>query len=322
MLAPSSLPPSHLAKFPSLQGAEPDGSNCDPSGAVAPQVEISLRGWDNRPATNTTLQLRREVEEGAAMLMILGDVSYARGFAAIWESMLDQLEPITTRVACMTLPGNHESNWPQYGTAFNTASLDSGGEAGLVYSFRFPMPPPASADAPWYSFDAGDAHIAMLSTEHDLSAASAQIVWLEQDLAAAAAAEKRWRIVAAHRFFFADTSSGASDVEAGAALLQDLEPLFVMYGVRLVIAGHHHSYQRTCAMVGGKCVSDGPVYIVSGNAGAGLSGISGAPLSIYERIALEHGYLRLSVNKTHLVGSAQRSVSASKMDSFVLTSIS
>lgn len=112
-------------------GAEIDGSNLDSSGAVVPPIEVSLRGWDNWPATNTSLRMLAEVlHGGAGMLLVLGDISYARGFGAIWESMAAQLQPLASRVPLMTAPGNHESDWPGFGSAYNTSSLDSGGEAG------------------------------------------------------------------------------------------------------------------------------------------------------------------------------------------------
>ena len=63
--------------------AEVDGSNWDDSHLVAPMVELSLRGWDNKPAKNTTARLMEEVLDGGAALMLLnGDISYARGCAS------------------------------------------------------------------------------------------------------------------------------------------------------------------------------------------------------------------------------------------------
>ena len=297
--------------------AEPDGWNRDSSGLVASPLEVSLRGWDNLPSLATSRALSAEIDAGAGALLLLGDVSYARGFEAVWESFMFDLTPLASRVVTMTLPGNHEENWPFYNSAFNVSSLDSGGEAGIAYAHRFPMPSPSSLSSPWYSWAAGDAHIWMLSTEHDLSTGSPQLVWLAQDLQANSAAV--WKIVAAHRFFFADSSTPVADAAAGAALLKDLEPLLLAHGVRLVLTGHHHSWQRTCPVVRGECDENGIVYIVTGNAGAGLSGLSGPPHGVFVTAILEHGYLRLTVNSTHLVGSARRSADGSELDAFVLT---
>jgi len=177
------------------------------------------------------------------------------------------------------------------------------------------MPAPSSAAAPWYSFQAGPAHIAILSTEHDLSAASPQAAWLAADLAAASSV---WTIVGAHRFFYIDSSTEGRDAAAGAELLAALEPIFVANGVDLVIAGHHHSYQRTCRVVAGACDDVGPMHVVAGNAGAGLSGVSAAWPAIFRAVILEHGFLKLSANETHLLGSARRSMDGTEMDAFAL----
>jgi hypothetical protein len=264
--------------------AEVDGSNWDDSRAVAPLVEISLRGWDNRPAANTTQRLAEEVEAGAQLLLLNGDISYARGFAAVWESYLDALQPVAARVPMMTVPGNHESCWPGTGSAWNTSSLDSGGECGLTYTHRFPMPAPATYAAPWYSFDAGPVHFTHISTEHALGAGSPQLAWLAADLAAASAAGLPWKVLSAHRFFYVDSSTVRCvarrcrsllalrfctltccmlcraqlerDAASGRALLDGgLEELLLQHSVDLTLTGHHHSYQRasTCAYWQRRC---------------------------------------------------------------------
>jgi hypothetical protein len=253
--------------------AEVDGSNWDDSRAVAPLVEISLRGWDNRPAANTTQRLSEEVDAGAQLLLVNGDISYARGFAAVWESYLDAMQPVAARVPMMTVTGNHESCWPGSGSAWNTSSLDSGGECGLTYAHRFPMPAPATYAAPWYSFDAGPVHFTHISTEHALGAGSPQLAWLAADLAAAAAAGLPWKVLSAHRFFYIDSSTVRCnarrcrsllawhcctltccilccaqlerDAASGRALLDGgLEALLLEHSVDLTLTGHHHSYQR------------------------------------------------------------------------------
>lgn len=158
---------------------------------------------------------------------------------------MDALQPVASRVPLLTVPGNHESCWPGAGTAWNTSSLDSGGECGVAYARRFPMPRPASAAAPWYSFSSGPVHFVAISTEHDLSPSSPQLAWLEADLAAAAEAAVPWKVLIAHRFFYIDSSGGAADNAAGRALLDGgLEALMLRFGVVLSITGHHHSYQR------------------------------------------------------------------------------
>jgi 3',5'-cyclic AMP phosphodiesterase CpdA len=273
---------------------EVDGSNWDDSRVVAPLVELSMRGWDNRPAANTSARLLEEVRAGAALTLINGDISYARGcvlvhpcvvaalqqgivtatrrsrsFGAVWEAFMDAVQPFAASAPLHTVPGNHESNWPGVASSWNTSSLDSGGECGAAYTHRFPMPAPASRDAPWYSVDAGPVHFVHFSTEHDVSPGASQLAWLAADLAAARAAGARWIVLVAHRFFYVQSSTvrarlcrlhaGASlcvtrlcggvlsqpgrDTASGRALLDGgLEALMLQYGVDVTLTGHHHRH--------------------------------------------------------------------------------
>jgi hypothetical protein len=64
----------------------------------------------------------------------------------------------------------------------------SGGECGVPYRHRFPLPrsardPQAAAlsNPPfWYSFDYGPAHFVVLSSEHRVDLDSPQYQWLEK----------------------------------------------------------------------------------------------------------------------------------------------
>ena len=302
-----------------------DGANWDDVGCVASRTELSMRGWDNRPAANTTAQMLACVTTGCTAapglarpqaVFVNGDVSYARGYGAIWQAFLNQMTPTASAVPLMTCPGNHESDWPHVGTAWNTSSLDSGGEGGVAYSHLFPMPAPSTSAAPWYSFDIGRVHIAVLSTEADVSAGSEQVEWLAADLAAAAAAD--WKIVMAHRFFYIDSSTPDADAAAGAALRAALEPVMAQHGVALTFTGHHHSYQRTKPLLGGI------VHVVAGHAGAGLSGLcTGRPdiAALFDtppELVQDHGFLHVTFNATHAVITAIRSSDGLVVDQFAV----
>lgn len=57
--------------------------------------------------------------------------------------------------------------------AGTTGDKDSGGECGVAYELRFPMPTPGR-DLPWYSFDFGVLHVMVMSTEQDFAPGSPQ----------------------------------------------------------------------------------------------------------------------------------------------------
>jgi acid phosphatase type 7 len=56
------------------------------------------------------------------------------------------LKPLATQLPWMVLPGNHERDWPDSGSLFS--GDDSGGECGVPYNRRFPMPASFAALAP------------------------------------------------------------------------------------------------------------------------------------------------------------------------------
>ena len=59
----------------------------------------------------TLLRLRQEVEarsDPAALILHVGDLSYANGDPDIWDSFFDGLEPFAASVPYMVAVGNHE----------------------------------------------------------------------------------------------------------------------------------------------------------------------------------------------------------------------
>lgn len=181
------------------------------------------------------------------------------------------------------------------------------------------MPPPSTARAPWYSFDAGPVHFVALSTENDLSAVSSQVAWLTSDLAANT---RPWTVVSAHRFMYISSSSPA-DAGAAAALRAAVEPLFARFSVDVVLTGHHHSFQRTCPVLYGACVNSSatraPVYLITGGAGAGLSALAPTQPDYIAFAADEHSYLAVRADRAAMVLTAKRTVDGSVLDETVLT---
>jgi 3',5'-cyclic AMP phosphodiesterase CpdA len=92
----------------------------------------------------------------------------------------------------------------------------------------------------------------------------AQLAFLEATLRDAT---ERWRIVAVHAPPYSAGYQG-SDLAVRAAFT----PLFVEYGVQLVLSGHEHDYQRSQ-------VIDGVTYVVSG-AGGRTRGTGEEPFTV------------------------------------------
>ncbi len=156
---------------------------------------------------------------------------------------------------------------------------DGGGECGVGTDRRFRMPQTSSSNRVfWYSFNVGNVHIAMISSEHDPSPDAPMGSWLISDLAAVNRSLTPWVFVNIHRPLV-ETEKYAGDYLVAKNLFKIMTPYLLKYGVDVVGAGHYHSFQRSC-FVGASysCVPGGPgngansgiVHYTSGAAGAGL----------------------------------------------------
>jgi acid phosphatase len=86
-----------------------------------------------------------------------------------------------------------------------------------------------------------------------------QMAWLENALKASSTP---WKVLALHRPLYTSGLHQADTDISPASLREKLEPLIAQHGVRLVLAGHDHEYERLEA--------GGVVHIVSGGGGADL----------------------------------------------------
>ena len=78
------------------------------------QVDIIAYGdmgvFPQQPGANITIDrvLAKVIEKNVTAILHIGDVSYATGVGALWESFMNQIEPTAARVPYMTGIGNHE----------------------------------------------------------------------------------------------------------------------------------------------------------------------------------------------------------------------
>jgi hypothetical protein len=342
--------PVRVAAVADVGQAELDGSNIvHGNRASAP---FATRSYFSMTASlNTTAALAREVASGSASLVLHnGDISYAMGYAALWDVYFERMQAAAAGAPLMTAVGNHEHNWPanpHSGGRFNATNLDSGGECGVAYAARLPMPPPAhaSADVAWYSFDFGAFHFTTISTEHAFAPGSPQYAFVAADLAAAAAARDaavldadgaggasapRWIVFNGHRPFYIDSpyNSGPSgDGPVAAELDAVFGPLWRAHGVDLTLTGHHHSYQRSQALSYGMAqtacadgAEAGTRHVVIGFGGAGLTASGGPQAVLFDVVnTARHGYARIAANATALTLTAVASDNGAILDTFTLT---
>lgn len=114
--------------------------------------------------------------------------------------------------------------------------------------------------------------------------------WLAADLARVDRNATPWLFVAIHRPLY-ETEAYAPDYSVAKGLRTILEPLLLAYHVDVVMAGHYHSFMRTCAVANNVCVKGSPVHYTTGAAGASLDQAALYPSSIVEKFDNQHyGY--------------------------------
>jgi len=203
------------------------------------------------------------------------------------------MEPITSRVPYMVIPGNHEASCQE----LLTDNFCPPGQFNFTaFRNRFRMPSHESGagdvNSMWSSFDFGLIHFVLLNTETDFpdspdgpgSALGAGpfggdgtsnpslLAWLQNDLQKAQANRQQvpWILVLGHRPVYASDNTQPKSVRLA------FEQLFIEYKVDVYICGHVHYYERLYPIANGiPQVYAGnvyekttfPTYVINGAAG-------------------------------------------------------
>lgn len=187
---------------------------------------------------------RRIAEEAPDLVLHLGDIVYPEFTAGLTDTrLLSVYRPILRSTPSFFAWGNHDLY---------------AGTAAYLAAFR----PPTNSTPPeehlaertlpefYYSFDAGDAHFAVLywpySSQYAMRPDCPQLRWLEQDLAAS---DKPWKFLTlhhpvntsgGHRFDDYNRNGILDRVEVAERLL----PVAKRHGVQMIFSGHDHNYER------------------------------------------------------------------------------
>ena len=264
--------------------------------------------------TKKTLQNQVKLNKFDAILH-LGDLAYDLDSfdGLVGDSWLRMIEPLTSTLPYMTLPGNHE-NW-------NNCSH---------YKNRFIMPYNEANQGTgyFYSFNLGRAHYVMINTELYLDGdlhneARTQTNWLREDLEAANIhrKERPWIIILTHRNMYCSVNWNKDyrkndDCGVSAlAIRMHLEELINKFKVDLFFQAHVHQYERTQPIYRDKSTYKGkdkhvymnpasPIFVTNGNAGniAGNNDQLSSTKALWSIVNDDtYGYGRLAVyNSSHL----------------------
>jgi len=166
----------------------------------------------------------------------------------LWEISFGIVRPLATLFPYFPTYGNHEDR------------EQDGIDGRDVFSHIFSNPSEGSGSETYYSFDYGNAHFAIVSTDDPFEPGADQDLWLRADLTTARAdPDIDWVFMAYHIPGLTSSFRWPNDDKEHLAR-EYLVPMAVECGVDLVFTGHEHSYERS--------LKDGVTFIVTGTGGA------------------------------------------------------
>ncbi|KAH0460875.1 hypothetical protein IEQ34_008450 [Dendrobium chrysotoxum] len=277
---------------------------------------------------NTTDQLIKDLDN-IDIVFHIGDITYANGYLSQWDQFTSQIEPISSAVPYMIASGNHERDWPNTGSFYDT--MDSGGECGVLAETMFYVPADNRAKF-WYSTDFGMFRFCIADTEHDWRKGTEQYKFIEHCLSTADRQKQPWLIFLAHRvlgyssdFWYAKEGTFAEPMGR-----ESLEHLWQKYRVDIALFGHVHNYERTCPIYQSQCVNNqesnyvgtmnGTIHVVVGGGGCHLSEFSNVQTawSLYKDY--DHGFVKLTAfNHSSLLFEYKKSSNGRVYDSFTIS---
>jgi Calcineurin-like phosphoesterase len=208
-----------------------------------------------------------EEKNPAELLVTLGDNDYTRSpqrFAAAWRASFGWLPAAGVDVAGAL--GNHDVE-----------------VARGRYEFALLGMP-----APYYVRRLEDVDVFVLDST---AVTRAQTRWLTRALAASRA---RWKVAVFHHPpYTCGGHSGSSTIR------RVWSPLFQRHGVRLVLSGHDHNYQRFAPR-------GGVTHVVHGGGGARLYWLKPCPRGYPRRVGarVDHGFLHVTSDAQRLLVAA------------------
>jgi hypothetical protein len=170
--------------------------------------------------------------------------------------------------------------------------------SGALFVKYFPDP---FVGGRYWSFDYGPAHFTMIDQYSSYGPGSAQLRWIDSDLAAST---KKWKFIVLHEPGW----SASGGHENNPQVQTEIQPLCLQHGVSIVFGGHNHFYARTEV--------NGIEHLTLGGGGAPL--YTPAPNSPYlVASAKAYHYCRIAIKGEELTCQVLTPEGVS-LDSFVL----
>lgn len=240
----------------------------DPSAKSINYAVVADMGYGEN-SDHTIERINALVDAGEVDMVIHnGDIGYADGYMAHWDTFLNKVQSIASRVPYMVTPGNHEFwyNFAAYKARFYMPSNGDNGDAG-----------DGSGDNMYYSWNYGNVHFVAMNSETAVDTPDFhknQLKWFDSVQSAVDRAQTPFLVAHFHRpMYCSNEASCTKSKEAPNRLTKEAEELFHASKVDLVLTGHVHEYERSAPVYKGDMSSSdgsdyiGPVYILQGSSG-------------------------------------------------------
>lgn len=222
-----------------------------------------------------------------SLVLIVGDMSYADSDPHRWPSWFEVMEPLLRSTPIEVAPGNHEiecdnrtlETFQHYEHLFSNANRLGPAQIQPVDKDYRKTLWNQSCSAPstflghydygnaFYAFQHGLAQIIVLNSYTGSGPESVQYQWLESVLQGIDRSVTPWVIVGFHCPIYT-TFLGHENEPQSQNMKKSMEPLFVEYGVNVIVSGHDHAYSRSHPLAFDKVDNDkGVIYLTVGAGG-------------------------------------------------------
>ncbi len=240
-----------------------------PLAEEAPEVRLLVTGDSRRYPDRARRVALAALNESFDLLVHTGDIVDRPGDRSLWlRNFFAPFTSVLARAEIVPAMGNHE-------------------DASTEFHDFFSLP----GNERWYRLVRGPVEIIVLATDEWLDEGSPQLAWLDRILEEPL---RDFRVAVMHRPIMA-WAGPARSWEPGASLLP---ARLRRHGVRLVLSGHNHLYERSL-----KLTEPEILYVTAGNAGSNWhSGLREYPPEVVGRAIFETlGYTTVRISSDRAV---------------------
>ncbi len=202
-------------------------------------ADVQASSDENFAHASLTLKGALEVAPEAGFIANLGDYVNDNTNDE-WDWYFKNFAFANNAYTHVAVAGNHDGNITN---KFNTNCFKN--------IFALDESDNQSIEGVYYSFDYGNAHIAILNTNDMYPMTQAQRNWLINDMKQS---DATWKIVMMHRSLY---SAGKNINKPDTVIMRNvLLPIIDELDIDMVYAGHDHMYLRTTQVYGDKAIED------------------------------------------------------------------